>query len=230
MDESDREPPVGITARPRRKPSYRGRSVILIVLSVLFLGVTLFDPDWLRHPITLWADPPSHVRYIDPKQAFTLRFPKAWHANTSWDTSSSGVYDLEHRGIFLSNIVVPEIGFDSENVPAGVVAVSVAYSYGGGFTGRCHYDRPLPLTLKDATRFDYATFADTVLRDNQGAEIKHFTLNFSVEGVPLYIVAAWIGSRASPQDLRILDEIVASIHYDSSLQAPQGVAQPCRGA
>ena len=211
-------------------PNYRRRSVILTVLSVLFLGVTLFDPDWLRHPITLWADPPRHVRYIDPKQAFTLRFPEAWHATTSWDTSSSGVYPLEHRGIFISNIVLPESRLESGKVAAGVVAVSVAYSDGGGFTGHCDYDRPLPLTLKDATRFEYALLADSVLRDDQGAEIKHFNLNFSLEGDPRYRVAAWIGSLASPQDLGILDEIVASIHYDSSLQAPEGVAQPCRGA
>jgi hypothetical protein len=189
-----------------------------VILGALF-SVAYFGRDILgANRVVYWRFQPGSTTYVDPEDAWTVTFPDSWPAKRiRWD-KDTGIYTSDSHGVFVSNIPgietapEPSRAILSDPLPAETVAVRVSYNYGGGFTAVCDHDTPLPLSLADAKPPD-PRFEQPVLRDEAGGTVKKLTLRFSLRGEALYSLTAWIGSRASAQDLATLDEIVESVWY-----------------
>lgn len=214
LDEPSSPQSTNRRARRRHRLRWVLGGVLILVLgtaAVIFPyhGVSLFQDLRGVNQIVFWPESPRSTIYIDPVNDWTVRFPNSWHAQRIRKIERGGIYTPESHGVFISNVSDLADPLRNGVVPAELVAVRVAFDYGGGFTALCDHDTPLPLTLAKAKP------RETMVRDDAGAPLKHLYLPFSVRYVALYSVRAWIGSAASQADLEALDQIVGSVRYES---------------
>jgi hypothetical protein len=209
------------TKRARRwRRLRRVLGVLILVLGAAavtypYHRVSVFQEFRGVNQIVYWPGPAGSTIYKDPVNDWILRFPNSWHAQRIREVQRTAIYTPESHGVFISNDPGVSDPLREGVVPAELVAVRVAFDYGGGFTMMCDHDTPLPLNLARAKP------VGTAVRDPAGVEVKHLYLPFSVRYVALYSVQAWIGSAASNEDVEILDQIVGSVRY-GSIPLPYG--------
>ena len=210
----DERPLPGFDAPPppraKRKRWWLRSTVVLLFLLTL-AGVTLFLPSWLHvfdRPITFWNDGRGYTRYVAHDNEWTLRFPESWEAfHIARHPPSHGRHRPSTYGVFISNIKVTEDELSRNGVSAEIVAARVAWDHHGGWASLCDHDTPLPLALANASSFTWKVM------DDRGGSLTAFHLPFSIKRVIAYSMRAWIGSAASVEDRKALEQIVGSIRY-----------------
>ena len=187
----------------------------------------------LTDPLALIG--PSHPGwkiYFDTQNNWTVEFPAGWHAQAN-NSSKRTIYNAEVKGILMSNLRkhFPREDshgwspfFDLSGQPSNLVAVQVASIYSGGFVVTSCPDSALPITLRSAHR-DHANTGE------HGTSVEHISRGFTIQGVPLYNVDAWVGQDASAHDRVLVNQIVESIHFvrSSNVAGPPGIDQECSG-
>lgn len=187
----------------------------MLIIFALAYGIYRFNS---RTPVPTSAGPPGLTIYHDPTNGWTLQFPSHWHIQGVNDIHrGGGPYTSQSHGVLISNLdrrfskepVGPNSWspfFDMRGLPATLIAVQVAETYGGGFTVTPCTDTPTPLSLRQATRTPSTTGAGGTMQ-------LHLSMGFKARGSALYRINAWIGSKASKADLARLDRIVGSISF-----------------
>jgi hypothetical protein len=204
------------TLTSKRTPAARGRlrrEVLFagIVLAIAFGLAQFYYPSWLEQPLPILEGPRGFSVYADPLKGWTLAFPDAWHAETSTIRGRHGGF-AESSGITISNIEHPSPDFPTETpIDSRLVAVSVRYMASRSFVIWCRTDTKLPLNLKGSNQRRRQP-----ILDDSGGEVTNLHRGFSKAGDPLYSVHVWIGSRASREDIDLMEAIVGSINYTPS--------------
>lgn len=148
---------------------------------------------------------------------WSVEFPSSWRARRIDDIRRGSPYTPEVRAIAITNVDVPlrrsncgrqcwspwveNVGLSSDGV-----LVQIGWSYGGGFVCIPRHTASRRLSLVDAARETRRAGAD-------GTPQVRLALSFV--GDRQYAVTAWVGSRVSPRDFAVLEEIVGSIMYRS---------------
>ena len=218
---------------PKRRRWHRWL-IALVVLVLLGLNgtralVPQYYPRFLDRPIAFWPGPDDSTIYREPDQGWTLKFPNSWERLAFAKVEYGGVYQLERRGVLLSNI--ERLGESSQEPkdnqrlemrgqPSNLVAIQVMYGYVGGFLLSCEPEALFPLSLKNADR---ASTPDGA----HGTEQLRLQLAFVVDKRPQYRVTAWIGEDASKSDVDALDDIVASITFENADPSTSGSYGDC---
>jgi hypothetical protein len=169
--------------------------------------------------------------YSSGVDGWSFQFPSSWRARRIDDFHRGSPYTSEAHTIAITNVDHPlrqercdeppggscwSWTVDSGGLPADGIIVQVGWSYGGGFSCDPVRNTPRPLSLARATR--------STSRDGaEGTPQLHLFMPFVVKRTSGYKIAAWVGSRATPSDLNALEQIVASIYYDTS---PEDYAAP----
>lgn len=213
--------------RPRRRRRLRRLLIVLVLLGAA-VG-TLFNYPLMYHlfkefrgsnHIVLWQATPDSTTYIDPVFGWMVEFPNSWRAERIRKVARGfGFERYETHGVFISNTGDAAGFLKHAHVPAGLVAVRVQHS-DGHLGVYCDHDTPLPLSLTNAKPVDPRAEGRKWLRDEANVAVKELRLRFSVRLDAMYELRAWVGSRASAQDLAILDQIVGSVYYNPPAPPP----------
>ena len=199
--------------KPREKRS--ALYVVLICFAVAAIGLRIFLPQ----PVAFFPGRAGETIYVDPTNGWMLRYPNSWHGQRFSEVGKGGVYTTQWHGVMLSNVdheFVRQHGgdilwspwFEMDGLPATAIALQVMNVYSGGFGIFCRYDSPLPLKLGNEV------IKTDVVRDADGNPMKVMGKRFIYRGTPFYTAHAWIGSKASKEDVAIMHEIVGSISYE----------------
>ena len=217
------------TLTSKRTPAARGhlrREVIIgaILLAAAFVVKQLYFPNVLEHPLPFLDGPSGFKVYADPLKGWTLAFPESWQAEASTQRGRTGAF-LQSSGITLSNIRHPfPDGAMTTPVDPRLVAMQVWYSAGRHFMMYCRTDTKLPLTLKGSNQRRRIPILDA-----SGGEVTHLFKSFSKGGDPLYRISVYIGSKAPPDDIDLMEAIVGSINYTSTRAVADGQLECSKG-